>query len=184
MDSEWGPLDPLIGIWEGDRGVDTAYSHHQGKIVRTPYRERVTFHPFGPVINGRQQLFGLDYRTAMWRHREEVPFHAEVGYWLWDPESGEVLRAFVVPRGISVLAGGTAAADDRRFSLEACRDHTSYAIGENRYLFERASSLSYRATITAHDDGTWSYHSSTRLKMRQLAEAFDHTDRNTLRRVG
>ena len=47
----------------------------------------------------------------MWRGDEENPFHTEVGYWLWDGATGEVLRGFVVPRGITVLAGGTADAD-------------------------------------------------------------------------
>lgn len=184
IDSRWGPLAVLAGSWEGDGGIDTAYSHHDGRIVCTPYRERATFEPFGPVNNGRQQLFGLDYHAAMWRDHETVPFHAEVGYWLWDPESGEVLRAFVVPRGISVLAGGTAAAGDREFWVEARRDHPTYAIGENRYLSEHATSLSYRVNMATHIDGTWSYQASTQLKMSQLCEPFDHSDRNTLRRVG
>ena len=40
--------------------------------------------PFGPVDNGTQALYGLDYRMAAWRGDEENPFHTEVGYWLWD----------------------------------------------------------------------------------------------------
>ena len=67
--------------------------------------------PFGPVQNGSQTLFGLDYKTAMWRGDEENPFHTEVGYWLWDAATGEVLRGFVVPRGI---ARGRRRHDDRR----------------------------------------------------------------------
>ncbi len=184
MDGEWGPLAAFAGTWEGDSGIDTAYSHHHGKFVCTPYRERATFEPFGPVNNGRQQLVGLDYRAAMWRDSETVPFHAEVGYWLWDPDSCEVLRAFVVPRGISVLAGGTAAAGDREFGVEARRDDTNYAIGVNRYLADRATSLSYRANITINADGTWSYQATTMLRLSQFPDAFDHSDRNTLHRVG
>ena len=33
--------------------------------------EKVEFKPFGPVDNGKQTLFGLDYRMAAWRHGEE-----------------------------------------------------------------------------------------------------------------
>ena len=72
----------------------------KGKIAETPFREKTTFKPFGPVDNGEQVLYGLDYRTAAWREGEENPFHTELGYWLWDAATGEVLRAFVVPRGI------------------------------------------------------------------------------------
>jgi hypothetical protein len=30
----------------------------------TPYREHIDFKPFGPVENGSQVLYGLDYRMA------------------------------------------------------------------------------------------------------------------------
>ena len=82
----------------------------------------------------------------MWRDAETSPFHTEVGYWLWDPATGEVLRAFAVPRGVTVLAGGTATPDAVTFSLAADLGGTDYTISENQYLAERASSQSYRAT--------------------------------------
>ena len=119
MADEWGPLGALVGDWEAEGGLDTAYSHSRDEVLGTPYLEKVTFKPFGPVDNGRQHLYGLDYKTAMWRGDEENPFHTEVGYWLWDGATGEVLRGFVVPRGITVLAGGTAAADAKAFTLTA-----------------------------------------------------------------
>lgn len=183
MTNEWGPLWALAGDWEGEDGFDTAYSHSRGEVVLTPYRERATLTPFGPVHNGSQRLFGLDYKTAMWRHTETDPFHTEVGYWLWDAATGEVLRGFVVPRGITVLAGGTAAADAVGFSLAADRDGDDYTIGENQYLAKRASSLSYRATIMANADGTWSYDEVTMLKISELPEPLAHADRNTMRRA-
>ena len=89
--TEWGPLQALIGEWEGDGGLDSAFSHSRGEVVATPYREKVTMKPFGPVDNGSQHLYGLDYRTAMWRGDEENPFHTEVGYWLWDAATGEIV---------------------------------------------------------------------------------------------
>lgn len=183
MGIEWGPLWALAGEWEGESGLDAAFSHSSGEVVLTPYRERVSLTPFGPVRNGRQRLFGLDYRTAMWRGDETVPFHAEVGYWLWDGDTGEILRAFVVPRGITVLAGGTASAGAVEFSLAADKGDGEYTIAENEYLTKRASSLSYRVTVDVHADGAWSYHEVTTLKFSELPEPFAHSDRNTLRRM-
>ena len=184
MSDEWGPLAALVGEWEGEGGLDTAFSHSKQQVLETPYLERVTFKPFGPVDNGRQSLYGLDYKTAMWRGDEENPFHTEVGYWLWDAATGEVLRGFVVPRGITVLAGGTAAADSSEFALMARPSHPQYNIGENKYLAENASTISYDTTITANADGTWSYHETTMLRMKELPEPFAHTDHNTLHRAG
>ena len=45
MANEWGPLAGLIGEWEGTGGLDTAYSHSQGKVLGTPYKEKVTMKP-------------------------------------------------------------------------------------------------------------------------------------------
>jgi hypothetical protein len=182
MSNEWGPLAALAGEWHGEGGLDTAFSHSRGEVLGTPYLEKVTLKPFGPVDNGRQSLYGLDYKTAMWRDDEENPFHTEVGYWLWDAATGEVLRGFVVPRGITVLAGGTTTADTTSFSMSATLGGSQYSIAENQYLTANASSVSYDVTITI-GDGTWSYSETTMLKMKEFPEPFAHTDANTLHRV-
>ena len=182
MSSEWGPLAPLIGEWQAEGGLDTAYSHAEERVVETPYLEKLTMKPFGPVQNGRQTLYGLDYKTAMWRGREDNPFHTEVGYWLWDAATGEVLRGFVVPRGITVLAGGFAAAEATEFTLRAAHGGVHYTIGENQYLANNASTVSYEDAITTAAD-SWSYHETTMLKMVEFPEPFAHTDHNTLRRL-
>lgn len=180
--SEWGPLAALIGDWEGEGGLDTAYSHAQGKVIETPYLEKVEMKPFGPVFNGDQALWGLDYHTAMWRESEAAPFHTEVGYWLYDPETTEVLRGFVVPRGITVLAGGFAPPDAREYTLNATLGDPNYGVCENQYLSKRASTVRYTATITLNDDDTWTYSEDTTLRMTEIEGEFAHTDSNTLRR--
>ncbi len=184
MADSWGPLGHLAGEWEGEGGLDTAYSHTQHGVLASPYLEKLTFKPFGPVQNGRQALFGLDYRSAMWRGSEENPFHTEVGYWLWDGATGEIMRGFVVPRGITVLAGGTAAPDATTFTLNAAAGDPQYSIGENKYLAANASTKSYAVTVTIEADGTWTYHEITMLDMTEFDEPFSHTDHNTLHRVG
>lgn len=176
-----GALGPFAGDWEGEGGLDTAFSHQEYRVVDTPYLEKCTLKPFGPVDNGDQHLYGLDYRTAMWRADEDNPFHTEVGYWLWDAHTGEVVRGFVVPRGITVLAGGNADSDARSSSPMATQAGAHYAIGENLYLAEHASTLSYQVTITSGQD-TWSYDETTMLQMREFAQPFAHTDHNTLHR--
>jgi hypothetical protein len=183
MSGEWGPLGALAGEWEGDAGLDSAFSHARREAVSTPFHERASLTPFGPVVNGSQRLFGLDHRTSMCRQGETTPFHMELGYWLWDAASGEVVRCFVVPRGVTVLAGGAATADAVEFSLAADLDGASYTIAQNEYLAKRASVQSYRNTVTINADGTWTYHEVTMLQFSERPEPFVHADTNTLRRV-
>ena len=177
---EWGPLARLAGEWQGQGGLDRAYSHARHEVLDTPYLEKLSFKPFGPVENGKQALYGLDYKTAMWRGDETNPFHTELGYWLWDAASGEIVRCFVVPRGIAVVAGGHATADATSFTLTAAKGDPNYSIGENTYLAERASTVAYTVTITLNGDGTWSYDENTTLRMAEFDTPFAHTDRNTL----
>jgi hypothetical protein len=181
--SEWGPLAGLIGEWEGEGGLDSAYSHSRGVVLATPYLEKVVMKPFGPVDNGSQHLFGLDYKTAMWRDDEENPFHTEVGYWLYDADAEQVMRGFVVPRGITVLAGGTVDFDATTFTMSATLGDPNYGISENLYLAGAASSTNYTVTVTIDGPDAWSYSENTTLVMKEFGEPFPHTDRNTLRRI-
>ena len=183
MGDPWGPLAALAGEWQGEGGLDTAFSHVQGQVLDTPYLEKVSMKPFGPVVNGDQALYGLDYRTAMWRGSEADPFHTEVGYWLWDAATGEVMRCFVVPRGITVMAGGRAEADATSFVLAAEAGHPQYGIGENQYLARRASTRAYSVTITVNGPDSWSYPETPTLTMAELPDPFPHVDHNTLTRV-
>ncbi|MDG2111620.1 MAG: heme-binding beta-barrel domain-containing protein [Actinomycetota bacterium] len=182
--SNFGPLLALVGTWEGHGGVDFSYHHDDKEVGDTEYFERVTMSTFGPVDNGTQALFGLDYRMAAWRSTEldQDPFHTEVGYWLYDPRDQQIMRCFMVPRGTVAIAGGTCAPDATSFELEADLGSTTYGILSNRYLDQHARTERYTATITIGDD-QWSYEEDTVLAMTVQDELLHHTDRNTLHRV-
>jgi hypothetical protein len=177
----WGPLAGLIGEWEGDRGLDVSFHNATGRLTETKFRERVTLAPFGPVANGAQRLYGLDYRMFAWRLGETDAFHTEVGYWLWDADGGHVLRCFMVPRGTTLLAGGTARPDDTRFFLEANVGSETYGILSNLYLAERARTTKYTCEVTT-EGGIFTYESTTTY-VHAKGGVIAHTDRNTLRRV-
>src|SRR4051794_14878375 len=176
-----GPFAGLAGTWEGTKGLDVSYHNEDSEIGDTPYRERVTLSPFGPVDNGNQHLFGLDYRMAAWRNDEENPFHTEVGYWLWDGELKQVMRCFMVPRGSTILAGGTCEPDAKNFNLEATCGQETYGILSNPYLAEKARTSKYTCTITV-EGNTWLYDETTQYK-HAIGGDIAHTDRNVLRKV-
>jgi len=101
--------------WEGDEGLDIAPGAGR-EIMETRFRERAVFEDMGWVENHEQKLGALRYSIKAYRLGEDDAFHEELGYWLWDGANGQVLRCFLVPRGVSILAGGSAMADDQRFS--------------------------------------------------------------------
>lgn len=183
QNSELGPLATLPGIWEGEGGEDTAPSADRGTRV-SRYRERLTFTPTGRVDNHEQVLFGLRYSTTAWRVGEPDPYHEELGYWMWDATSGLVMRAFVIPRGIALLAGGSATADAKRFSLKAELGSKTWGIASNPFLDREFRTVRYELTVTSLTADSFSYDEDTVMEMKGRAELFHHTDRHTLRRVG
>ena len=186
MDSEalaqLGPLATLAGVWEGDKGADVAPSDDRG-TEQNKFRERITFEPIGPVRNHEQVLYGLRYATVARRIGEADPFHEEVGYWLWDPGERQVLRCFIVPRGVAVIAGGTAEPTATTFSLVAEAGSGTYGICSNRFLEKEFKTVRYELTVTILDNNRFYYREDTQLQLPGRADLFHHTDENRLTRV-
>ena len=178
--SHLGPLAALAGKWEGNQGVDLAPSGKGSK--ESKYREEITFDPLGPVVNGPQVLYGLRYATVAWPIGEEAPFHEEVGYWLWDAEALQVMRCFIVPRGVTVNAGGSAQPQTKTFSLAADIGSDTFGIMSNPFLDQAFKTVRYELNVTIHDDNSFSYFEDTQLKIQGQQELFHHTDQNTLMR--
>lgn len=181
--TQLGPLAALAGIWEGDKGADVAPSDDRG-TERNAFRERLTFEPFGPVKNHEQQLYGLRYSTVAWRIGDEAPFHEETGYWLWDAAANQVLRCFIVPRGVTVLAGGTVEPHAKTFEISADAGSDTYGICSNKFLDREFKTIRYELSITVHDHASFSYKEDTQLRIKGQPGIFHHTDANTVKRVG
>jgi hypothetical protein len=82
-----------------------------------------------------------------------------------------------------VLAGGTAAPDDMRISVEARRGDPRFGICSTPFLDEAFRTDYYRIDITFNGDDSWTYVTRTDLAVRGKTPAFDHRDTNTLRRI-
>jgi hypothetical protein len=176
-----GPLAPLAGVWEGQRGVDIA---PKAAGPRTQgFHERIALQPVDPGNNGPQVLYALRYHTIMTKPGETGTYHDQVGYWLWEPATETVMHSLTIPRGQTVLATGKAAADAKSFTLRATRGDTAWGICSNPYLEENFRTDSFTITVTVHDDGTWSYEEDTVMQIKGQAEPFHHRDSNRLTRV-
>lgn len=180
--SNLGPLAALAGTWEGAEGFDVAPSDDRGR-EENKFRETLKFEPFGPVDNHEQRLWGLRYSTIAWRKGEDNPFHEESGYWLWDPKEKQVIRAFIVPRGVTVLAGGTVEPGARTFQLKARCGQGVYGISSNPFLDREFKTEEYSLTVRVVNDQTFEYEETTFLRMVGKSALFEHTDRNRMIRV-
>ena len=178
-----GPLAPLAGVWEGDKGDDIAPDENPREIENNKYRERLVLEPFDPVDNHAQTLYGLRYSTAAKRLGKDKVFHEELGYWLWDPAEKQVLRCFIVPRGVTVIAGGTVEPDAREFQLAADLGSATYGICSNQFLDREFKTVRYELKVTVHNENSFSYEEDTQLQIKGQDKLFHHTDKNTLQRA-
>jgi len=176
-----GPLTALAGNWEGDKGIDVSRIH--GEVKETKFREKVVFEPLGPVKNGPQELYGLRYSMTAWRLGEKDAFHEELGYWLWDCDNKQVLRCFMIPRGVLINAGGDVKDDSKSFHLSAEVGSETYGILSNKYLDQTYKTMKYVLDVDINDDGSFSYKETTQLWIPINKAIFDHTDKNILFKV-
>src|SRR6201996_5131329 len=89
-----GPLRRLAGVWQGN-GLDVA-PKPAGPDKRD-YIERIEMHPIAPQANGPQLLYGLRYHVHINTAEEDITFHDQVGYWLWERQSGMIMQSLTIP---------------------------------------------------------------------------------------
>ena len=176
-----GPLRRLAGIWEGQRGVDVN-PKADGPETRD-YYERIEMQPIDPQANGPQLFYGLRYHVHVNTREEDISFHDQVGYWLYEPATGLILQSLTIPRGQTALAAGHAAPDAKKLSVRAERGSSEYGICSTTFLELAFRTDSYQLDIEFHDDGSWSYVSDTTLVVKGQPEPFLHRDHNHLRKV-
>lgn len=178
-----GPLAHLAGTWEGNCGIDIAPGPELG-IMETNFREKMILEPIDDVSNHQQRLTGLRYSTTVWPEGEQMPFHEEVGYWLWDAENCQVMRSFTVPRGYTVLAGGAAEPTALQFRIRADVGSETYGICSNRFLATEFRTVHFECHMEIHDADTFSYKEDTQLQIPSQPDLFHHRDQNRLHRTG
>ena len=176
-----GPLTRLAGTWQGLHGVDLNPKAEGPE--RRDYLETIIFQPIDPQPNGPQLFYGLRYHIHINTPEEDITFHDQTGYWLWEPATGLILQTLAIPRGQVALASGQAAPGDNRLVVTAERGQAEYGICSTAFLEYAFRTDRYRLEVTFNADGTWSYVSDTTLIVRGRAEPFLHRDRNTLTKI-
>jgi hypothetical protein len=109
-------------------------------------------------------------------------FHDQVGYWLWNPVNGEVIQTLTIPRGVTLLAGGTAVVEEGTtvFEVSAEAGNPDWNVIETAFMHKKARTLGFRHRLEVSGD---------RMKYAEITlldiygkRSYEHTDENTLSR--
>lgn len=89
----------------------------------------------------------------------------------------------MVPRGVTVIAGGTVEPEAREFRLSAEAGSETYGICSNRFLDREFKTVRYELKVNVHGANSFSYEEDTQIKIKGQDELFHHIDKNTLKRL-
>ncbi len=181
MALNYGPLAGFIGSWSGDQGVDVAPEPTEDE--RSTYYEQLVFESAGDVDNAdSQELVMLRYNLVAMRKKNDEVFHNEAGFLIWDAERELVMQSFAIPRGLALVAGGTAqvAADGTvTIRVEAAAGDPDWTISQAPFLRDKAKTERFVRTLVLAGD-TLSYEQTISLDIYGRTVA--HTDANVLTR--
>lgn len=175
-----GPLKPLIGTWKTqDVGVDVA----PGKIDSTvgkggaavePFYEVRTFEVAADATNASDQnLIAVYYKQEVFRKKDDVKFHDQRGYLIYDKEKQMVYNTFCIPRATCVVAEGKAGS---KMTLEA----PQRGIAESTFMHDNATTQAFSMTINIEPD-TLTYSQNTKVSI--YGKDYPHTDSAILKKV-
>jgi hypothetical protein len=176
-----GPLTKMAGIWTGQRGLDLK-PKAEGPTKQT-FVERIELQPIDPVTNGPQLLYGLRYYTHITKPDQIKTYHEQVGYWLWEKETGTVIQTLTIPRGLVAMAAGHAMPDASQFELIATEGLNTWGICSAPFLVHAFKTIAFKINVTFNPDGTWTYEEDTVLQIQGQSDLFHHTDKNILTKI-
>jgi hypothetical protein len=179
---DYGPLTQLIGKWEGTKGVDVS-PEEIGEEVNQ-YKEELIFEGVGEVSNAeKQNLVALFYHQKVIRISDNKLIHHETGHYSWDSENETIMKSFSIPRGIAVCAGGTLTNKQNQLALtvNAASDNDNWKIVQSPFMQQNALTKNYLFNLVL-EDGKLIYSQTMTLDI--FSKSFNHTDKNTLLKVG
>lgn len=179
---DMGPLARLMGIWEGKQGRDIA--PEPDGIEDNAYYERIEFQLTRRVSNAEEQkLAALQYRQLVRRVSNDKILHDQSGYWAWDAQGGSLMHMFSIPRGVTVLAGGTVTESSDGsmvFEVRSSASDPHWTISEAPFMQRKAKTLEFNQRLVLGGDELH-YAQTTLLDI--YGREFEHTDENRLARL-
>lgn len=177
---DYGPLTGLIGIWSGNKGKDLS-PEADGTTELNEYYETIVFTEAGETSNAEEEvLSAVQYTQKVQRISSDKIIHQEVGYWLWEQGTDNVIHSLTIPRGLCVLAGGKVVTKNATvFDVEASFDSEQWPITQSVFLQNKAMTKIFKQKMTLSGD---KLQYSQHMLLDIYGNSFDHNDHSSLRR--
>lgn len=177
------PLIGLIGTWKGDKGTDLAPKPEEDE--NNPYYEILVIEAIDMEISNaeEQELTAVRYHQTVFEKETDEMSHSETGFWIWDNLSDTIMCAFSIPRGVSLLAGGTyekSAGGETTIQVSSKLDDPDWGIVQSPFMKAKAKTLAFKRELKLSGN-TLSYTQETTVEI--YGKIFAHSDTNSLTKV-
>lgn len=179
-ETNYGPLNQLIGTWYGNKGEDLAPVPEGTE--ENSYYENITFAGIGETENAEEQLLSVVfYSLEVRRNSTDKVIHHETGYWLWEQGTDTVVHSLTIPRGMCVLASGQfeQTQSESVFNVGAALNERDWQIIQSPFMVKKAKLKSYQQQVKVSENSL-SYSQTMLLDI--YGKEFEHTDHNELKR--
>lgn len=179
---DYGPLAQLLGRWVGNKGLDNAPDIN-AEPDKTAYTDELVFSIAGSAENGEEQnLVAIKYHHIVRKNENGKIFHDQIGHWIYEPSSKQIMHSLTIPRGVCVLAGGTISEQSGQtiFQVSAKSDSDTFGIIQSPFMKNNAKTKAFEMTLKINGDDL-SYIETMSLFI--YGKDFEHTDQSKLKRV-
>ena len=178
MSIDYGPLELLIGVWKGDRGVDIAPGPDGDH--RSEFYETLQIKGVGELHNaGKQKIAAATYRQISRAKTDRRIIHEQTGYWTYESNTGIISQSVNVPRAVCILAGGKV--NDSKESLalrvKANVEDPDWSIIQSPFMQANARCTAYENIVSVQGN-ILNYSQS--LSIYIYDQICQHTDQNHL----
>lgn len=175
----YGPLEPLIGRWQGVKGIDIA--PHLGGDQETQYREVLEIRPLGFPKNASQQTLAVvGYQLEAHRLASDEVFHTQLGFWHWDAESQTLYHSLVLPRAMGAVLEGEVRPWEGGWKATLSTQGATMPLMQSNFLDSHAKTLRVEMEV-GWDGQQLHYEFFTYLEIYGASHL--HRDSNVLERV-
>ncbi len=182
MNEKSNPFALLIGVWKGDKGTDLAPKPIEDE--NNPYYETLTFEAVDIDIEnaGEEELIAVRYHQLVTEKESGDISHDETGYWIWNKNKNEIVLAFAIPRGVSVVAQGGIQNNENEIiiNVSANLDATNPGIVQSSFMNKNAKTTNFKRELKI-SGSKLSYSQETTVEIYN--KTFGHVDTNELVRI-
>ncbi|HED33008.1 MAG TPA: DUF1794 domain-containing protein [Gammaproteobacteria bacterium] len=181
-DVDYGPLALLVGRWIGNRGMDKAPDANANPD-KTGFTDEINFTIAGPAENAEEQeLVAIKYHHVVRKLENGLIFHDQIGHWIYEHSTRNIMHSLSIPRAVCILAGGKYKESNGEsiFNVEAKQGSETFGIVQSPFMIEKAKTTAFRMALSVKKNEL-KYHEVTSLEI--YGKTFEHSDESILYRV-